>query len=349
MIEEQKTVSSKGQHTSEIWAVLQHSASSLDESSAELAAELVDLAHRQPGQASVCAVLLISPDLPMPDTTPLAHLGVQHLYLVEHPQLSHYLTAAYASALAWLIQQRAPLLVATSATANGRDFMPRLAARLHLPFVPGCLGIDIQHDALLALRPVYDGRAYIHTRTELQGRTALATLIPGVRGMPIAHKSVSSMPPMVTTRFRPAFALDQFMERIQRIALQAPSPEEIELEAAERIVAGGRGVGREGFAQIAAFARALGAAVGATRVATDRGWIDHARQIGSTGKTVHPKLYIACGISGAAQHTSGMRDAQTVIAINPDRTAPIFALADLGLLGDANQVLPLAAKLMQRS
>ncbi len=134
--------------------------------------------------------------------------------------------------------------------------------------------------------------------------------------------------------------------RIKHIAIQVPSPEDVELEAAERIVAGGRGVGREGFAQVAAFARLLGAAVGATRVATDRGWVEHTRQIGATGRTVHPRLYIACGISGAAQHTSGMREAQTVIAINPDRTAPIFALADLGLLGDANQVLPLAARLM---
>src|SRR5579859_5136056 len=136
-------------------------------------------------------------------------------------------------------------------------------------------------------------------------------------------------------------------QRIRRLGIQAPSPEAVELEAAERIVAGGRGVGREGFNNVAAFARLLGAAVGATRVATDRGWIEHARQIGSTGKNVHPKLYIACGISGAAQHTSGMREAQTVVAINPDRSAPIFALADLGLLGDANQILPLAARLIE--
>jgi electron transfer flavoprotein alpha subunit len=120
------------------------------------------------------------------------------------------------------------------------------------------------------------------------------------------------------------------------------------LEAAERIIAGGRGIGRAGFNNVAAFARLLGAAVGATRVATDRGWIEHARQIGATGKSVHPRLYIACGISGAAQHTSGMREAQTVVAINPDRSAPIFALADLGLLGDANQILPLASALIEQ-
>jgi electron transfer flavoprotein alpha subunit len=136
-------------------------------------------------------------------------------------------------------------------------------------------------------------------------------------------------------------------ERIRRLAVKPPSPEEVELDAAERIVAGGRGIGREGFNNVAAFARLLGAAVGATRVAADRGWIEHARQIGTTGKSVHPRLYIACGISGAAQHTAGMYEAQTVVAINPDRNAPIFALADLGLLGDANQVLPLAARLLE--
>src|SRR5260370_36495697 len=123
--------------------------------------------------------------------------------------------------------------------------------------------------------------------------------------------------------------------RIRQIAMQAPSPEEIELDAAERIIAGGRGVGQEGFSTIASFARLLKAAVGATRVATALGWIEHTRQIGSTGKIVRPKLYIACGISRAAQHISGVSERHTVVAINPDRSAPISALADLGLLRDA--------------
>jgi electron transfer flavoprotein alpha subunit len=130
------------------------------------------------------------------------------------------------------------------------------------------------------------------------------------------------------------------------MAIQAPSPEEVELSVAERIVAGGRGVGQQGFTMLASFAHKLGAAVGATRVATDLGWIEHERQIGTTGKIVRPRLYLAAGISGAAQHTSGMSEAQTIIAINPDRGAPIFALADLGLLGDANEILPLASKLL---
>ena len=331
---------------SEIWAVLEHRNSVLDEQSGELLAEMLEVAQRQPAQPDVCAILLTSPDIPLPDLALIKAQGVARFYVLAHPRLDHYSTEAYVSALAWFIRQFRPLLVTCSATANGRDCMARLAARLHLPYAPGCLSIDVQDDALVTLRTMYDGRAYIQSSTTLQGRTALATFIPGVRGNPVARRDMAIRSGEQITMVTPTIDEAKEPGRIKHITIQAPSPEDVELEAAQRIVAGGRGVGREGFAQVAAFARLLGAAVGATRVATDRGWVEHARQIGATGRTVHPRLYIACGISGAAQHTSGMREAQTVIAINPDRTAPIFVLADLGLLGDANQVLPLAARLI---
>lgn len=334
---------------SEIWAILEYDESAFHENSGELLADLLEIARKQ-HSTRVCAVILTTPDLPLPDTSILANLGVRTLYILEHSQLAQYRTEAYVSALAWLIQQYLPVLVATSAGANGRDWMPRLAARLRLPFVPGCLGLELQDDTIFALRSVYEGRAYIQMRTALRGYTALATFIPGIRGVSVKNPvSISPTPPLTITRLVPAIPTNPRPERIRRLALQAPSPEDVELDAAERIVAGGRGIGQEGFTRIAAFARLLGAAVGATRVATDRGWVEHARQIGATGKSVHPKIYIACGISGAAQHTSGMREAQTIVAINPDRTAPIFALADLGLLGDANQVVMLAADMIERS
>ena len=372
----------------EICAVLEHTGATLHEHSGELLSELVDISRRQSIPAAVCAVLLVSPQEELPDSEAsnlLPRLGVEHLYVLEHPRLAHYTTESYVDALAWFVQQRTPMLVMTSATPNGRDWMPRLASQLRLPFIPNCLSLTISDDGLFALRSIYEGRAYVQTRTALHGRTALATLVPGVRGMPakIQQDSASTSAPEIgspsfrmnrrarfvaatadlsartrqspqwmesleITRFVPELQQRNGHERIRRISLQAPLPEEVELDAAERIVAGGRGVGQEGFTTIATFARLLNAAVGATRIATDLGWVEHARQIGTTGKIVRPSLYIACGISGAAQHTSGMSEAQTVIAINPDRSAPIFALADLGLLGDANQVLPLAADMLEQ-
>jgi electron transfer flavoprotein alpha subunit len=337
----------------EIWAVLEHSDATLHEQSGELLSELVDIAGRQPMPAVVCAVLLYSQQAELPDVGLLAKSGVHQLYILEHPQLVRYSTEGYVSALVWLIQQRMPVLVATSSTPNGRDWTPRLASQLHLPFVPNCLNLDVRDDALFALRSIYEGRAYVQTRTALDGRTVLATLVPGVRGMPVkvqrsfAEFTLSEANELRMTQLIPDIRPGSGQERVRHVAVQTPSAEEIELDAAERIIAGGRGVGQEGFATIASFAHLLDAAVGATRVATDLGWIEHTRQIGTTGKIVRPKLYIACGISGAAQHTSGMAGSQTVVAINTDRSAPIFALADLGLLGDANKVLPLAAKMLE--
>lgn len=332
-----------------LWAVLQHDGTTLDEHSGELLAGLLELAQRLPEPPEVRAAQLTVPDAPLPDLEPLQGLPLARLDVLVHPMLEHYSTEAYVGALAWLIRERRPLLVVTGATANGRDWMPRLAVRLDLPFAPGCLGIDLRDDALFALRPAYEGRAFVQTRTPLHGLTALATLLPGVRGNPALTPSSNGAQKQIDIRtLTPIIEEAGEDGQIKRLSLQAPSPEEVELEAADRIVAGGRGVGREGFEYVASFAKLLGAAVGATRVATDRGWVEHARQIGATGKSVRPRLYIACGISGAAQHTSGMREAQTVIAINPDRSAPIFALADLGLLGDANQVLPLAAGLIDK-
>ena len=333
---------------SEIWAVLEQRDGILSEESGELLAELSELAQHQPKEATLCAIILAAPAAFAIMDEALTPYGVQQLYVIEHPVLAHFSTEGYVAALAWLLRTHIPLLVAASATANGRDWMPRLAARVHLPFVPSCLGLDLRDDGLFALRSVYDGRAYIQTRTALHGKTALATFIPGVRGNPIGPTPFQVEQPTVT-HLTPELPAQRETTAIQSLGVQAPSPEAVELDAAERIVAGGRGIGREGFTNVASFARLLGAAVGATRVATDRGWIEHERQIGATGKSVHPKLYIACGISGAAQHTSGMREAQTVVAINPDRSAPIFSLADLGLLGDANSILPLAAKIIEQT
>jgi electron transfer flavoprotein alpha subunit len=328
----------------ELWAVLEHEQGVLHEQSRELVSETIAIARRQQTHTGVHAIILTASHEDTPDTALLSSLNIDALDIVAHPQLTYYTTEGYVSALTEFVQQRLPTLVLTSATPIGRDWTPRLAAQLHLPFVANCLSLNLQDDALFALRAIYENRAYVQTQTMLSEYTALATLIPGVRGVS-AKQSENPSPTFAINRYEPALPVAH--ERVRRIALEAPSLKAVELDAAERIVAGGRGIGQQGFTAMASFAHTLGAAVGATRVATDLGWIEHTRQIGATGKIVRPKLYIACGISGAAQHTSGMSEAQTIIAINPDRSAPIFALADLGLLGDANLILPLAANLIE--
>ncbi len=328
----------------EIWTVLEHEQGVLHEKSSELVSEVVAIARRQQAPTTVHVVILTSLHEETPDIAFLSSLDIDALDILAHPQLAHYTTEGYVSALAELMQQHTPTLVFVSATPNGRDWTPRLAAQLRLPLVANCLSLDLQDDALFALRAIYEGRAYVQTQTILHERTALATLIPGVRGVS-AKQSGNTSSTFVVNHYE--LSLSTTHERVRRISLEAPSLEAVELDVAERIVAGGRGIGQQGFTSMASFAQSLGAAVGATRVATDLGWIEHTRQIGATGKIVRPKLYIACGISGAAQHTSGMSESQTVVAINPDRSAPIFALADLGLLGDANSILPLAATLIE--
>src|SRR5438552_2920453 len=192
----------------EIWAVLEHSDATLHEQSGELLSELVDIAGRQPTSTEVCAVLLYSQQTELPDVGLLAKLGVHQLYILEHPQLVRYSTEGYVNALAWFIQQHIPVLVATSATPDGRDWSPRLASQLHLPFVPNCLSLDLHDDGLFALRSIYEGRAYAHTQTSLHGRTALATLVPGVRGTPTkTQENSSSLSPLNITRLTPALQL----------------------------------------------------------------------------------------------------------------------------------------------
>src|SRR5436305_6687521 len=216
----------------EIWAVLEHRDTTLHEQSSELLSELVDIAGRQSVPTEVCAVLLYSPQADFPDVGLLASVGVQQLYVLEHAQLVRYSTEGYVSALAWFIQQRTPVLVATSATPNGCDWAPRLAARLHLPFVPNCLSLDVRDDGLFALRSIYEGRAYIQTRTALNGRTALATLVRGVRGMPVneqrsfAEFTLSATNVLRTTRLIPEIWQGSGQERVRHLAVQAPSPEE---------------------------------------------------------------------------------------------------------------------------
>src|SRR6266699_5171795 len=214
----------------EICAVLEHTdatLATLHEHSSELLRELLDIARRQSTPAVVCAVLLVSQQEKLPDISLLPALGIHHLYILEHPRLAHYSTESYVAALAWFIQQHAPMLVVTSATPAGRDWMPRLAAQLRLPFVPNCLSLDVREDGLFALRSIYEGRAYIQTRTALDGLTALATLVPGIRGVHVneqrsfAEFTLSEAHGLRMTRLIPDIRQGSGQERVRHTTIQA--------------------------------------------------------------------------------------------------------------------------------
>ncbi len=262
----------------------------------------------------------------------LAQYGATRVYVADDPALALYSSEGYTNTLAAWISQAQPAIVLLGATALGKDLAPRLAARLGVGLAADCTALTIDGGRLLATRPVYAGKALAQVR--LPGDPQIATVRPNV--FPAPAPAASKTAPVE----RIAAAVGQVRARVVEV-LQAGAGE-IDVAEARIIVAGGRGLGTpEGFTLIRRLAQTLGAAVGASRAAVDAGWIDHAHQVGQTGKTVTPDLYIACGISGAIQHLAGMKTARCIVAVNKDPDAPIFQIADYGIVGDLNIVLPL--------
>ncbi len=265
----------------------------------------------------------------LPDT--LAHCGAARTYVADHAALAAYASESYAHVLATLIGQVEPAIVLLGATAMGSDLAPRLAARLGVGLAPDCVALAIEDGRLLATRPIYAGKAL--ARVRLPGDPQIATVRPNVFPAPAPDTAR-------TARVEPIAAIVGDV-RARVVEVLAAGGGEIDVAEARIIVSGGRGLGGPaGFELLRRLARTLGAAVGASRAAVDAGWIDHAHQVGQTGKTVTPDLYIACGISGAIQHLAGMRTARCIVAVNKDPEAPIFKVADYGIVGDLNEVLP---------
>ncbi len=263
----------------------------------------------------------------------LAWHGADKVYLADDPALKLYTAEAYTTVLADLVKKVQPDVVFIGATTNGKDLAPRLATRLGVGLASDCTGFSVDGDGkLLITRPIYAGRA-IET-IKLKSIPQMATLRPNV------------FPPLEPDTSRRAevekVSVNVGEVRAKVVGFVKKEGEEIELTEADIIVSGGRGLGGpEGFNVLRELAKVIGAAIGASRAAVDAGWIDHSHQVGQTGKTVNPKLYIACGISGAAQHLAGMRTSKVIVAINKDPEAPIFKVADYGIVGDLYQIVPL--------
>ncbi len=267
---------------------------------------------------------------------PLIAGGADRVYVVDHPVLAEFLEEPYAAALTALARRYQPEIILAGATYMGRAFFPRVAAVLDTGLTADCtsFAIDPHNQLLLQTRPAFGGNIMATILTP-HSFPQMATVRPRVM------KSMAPDPGRqgeVITVSLPELEQPWRCRFIQTISEMTES---IPLGEAEVIVAGGRGLQEaKHFRLLEELAGLLGGAVGATRAAVDAGWISYPHQIGQTGKTVAPKVYIACGISGAAQHIVGMQSSDLIVAINRDPQAPIFQIADIGLVGDVFEILP---------
>jgi len=273
----------------------------------------------------------------------IAH-GADKVYLVEHGLLGHYQTAGYRQVICGLIEQHKPQICLFGATPIGRDLAPTVASAMKCGLTADCTDLQIGDHAdsvtrevhknlLLQIRPAFGGNI-IATIVNPRRWPQMATVREGVMPMPPADASRKGQVircPAGLDGFELPLTIHQTHRREKRV----------NLKAARIIVAGGAGVGsRENFQKIWDLANCLGAAVGGSRAAVDLGFVDHDHQVGQTGTTVRPALYIACGISGAVQHRAGMQESAKILAINSDPQAPIFSVAHYGIVGDLNAVIP---------
>ena len=291
-----------------------------------------DLADKQGGRL-VAVVIGSGVEQAVNDAS--AH-GADQVIVVDAPEFKDYTTDAYTAAMYHLIEKYGPTTLLIGATPDGRDMGPRLACRIKTGLTADCTGLDIDPDSgnVAWTRPAFGGNL-MATILCPDHRPQIGTVRPGV-----FKKSAPAEPKAEIIREEFHVAPEQIRTELLEVIREAAG-ELVDLEGADIIVSGGRGVGGpEGFEPVKALADVLGATVGASRAAVDSGWISHAHQVGQTGKTVAPKLYIACGISGAIQHLAGMSGSDCIVAINKDPDAPIFDVADYGIVGNLFEVLP---------
>lgn len=262
--------------------------------------------------------------------------GADQVIVVDGPEYQQYTTDAYANALYHLVEKYGPTTMMIGATPNGRDLGPRISCRLKTGLTADCTALDIDEETgnVAWTRPAFGGNL-MATIMCPDHRPQIGTVRPGVFKKPEAYGKTAEV---IKEEFH--VPEDQIRTRLLEV-IKETAGAVVDLEGAEIIVSGGRGVGGpEGFAPLQELADVLGGVLGASRAAVDAGWIGHSHQVGQTGKTVGPKLYIACGISGAIQHAAGMSGSDCIVAINKDPEAPIFGVADYGIIGNVAEVVP---------
>jgi len=323
---------------SEIWVLADHVGGRPRKITYELLGKARELADANGGR--VTALALGSGIASLADD--LGAHGADRILLADAPLLSQYTTEAYVAVIAPLFGQEPPFLLLIGGTAPGRDLAPRLAARVGAGLVTDCATVDLADGRIVVTRPVMTRKAIARVAFR-EDVLRIAVVLPNV----LAPASEDLSRPHETIPV--SVTVDPSAVRTRVLEVKAIARETLPLTEADIVVSGGRGLrGPENFSLLEQLAGVLGAAVGSSRPPVDSGWVPHDYEIGQTGKTVNPQLYIACGISGAPQHLAGMSSSRYIVAINKDPQAPIFGVASYGVVGDLFQILPLLTEEVRR-
>ncbi len=291
--------------------------------------EITSKAKALGGQVSACIIGKGVEGL----ASQLAKYGADKIYVVDGPEFEKYSTEPFVQALAQVAGMVNPSIIFTSASAQGKDLTPALAARLKVGSISDCVDLTLNGDKVAAKRPIYAGKAY--TMVEATGNPQVVSVRPNSFAV-VEAAGAGAVEKVAAT-------LDASKIKAVVKSVEIAASEEPDQTEAEIIVSGGRGMkGPENFKMLEDLAHVFGptATTGASRAAVDAGWRDHSYQVGQTGKTVSPNLYVAAGISGAIQHLAGMGTSKVIVAINKDPEAPIFTKADYGIVDDLFKVLP---------
>jgi electron transfer flavoprotein alpha subunit len=309
---------------------------------AEVSLELVSKARELADELGVSVSAALFGEKVAGELERIAGLGADRVYLVEDPKLRHYTPIPYSKLMIHVIREYKPQIVLYGATTGGRDLAPRVASRLRVGLTADCtdlkIGDHVQKEVeyrniLYQIRPAFGGNI-IATIVCPEHKPQMATVREGVMRMNPPDTSRKAELVRLSSPLGEGDFPTEILERVME-------EKTVNLKGANIIVSGGMGVGtRENFSLIRDLAEVLGGEVGASRAAVDAGLIGKEHQVGQTGTTVRPKLYIACGISGAIQHRAGMDGSARIIAINTDPEAPIFSIAQYGILGDLSEVIP---------
>ncbi len=325
-----------------VWVYVEHSEGQPAHVSWELLGAGAELAKSR--KSEVCVVIL---------GDQVAHLcheafayGADKAYLIDAPVFRHYRTEAYYKAICGLVKKYKPEILLIGATGEGRDLGGAIATELQTGLTADCTGLAVdERGFLLQTRPAFGGNIMATILTE-RTRPQMSTVRPHVLPIPARDGQRQGVIVRETTDLREE---DVLAKVLQIIDDRKQGAETIDIAAADIIVSGGRGMqGPENFKILEELARELGGVVGSSRAAVDAGWMPPDRQVGQTGKTVRPKVYIACGISGAIQHLVGMQESNVIIAINRDKQAPIFEVATYGIVGDLFQIVPALTAYVKR-